>query len=216
MQVAIDNAKRRFDIDLTEEIQRIKNDMDIKTNGYPVFWGLIRPKFNKNKINTRLQCPMNYIYGLRLNKYKDKASTLPMEHFFVKHEMTEHKRKSRKVEELIQKYSLALYDKYQKPVSEGTIDDETLTEHYLLLRNDFDKLIEDIHQITISSNYLGMMSWLINRAFSIGSGVRGNRQRDIMKVTIEQNKAILLKTLYEVSPKNFLKCFTALEKVDTN
>lgn len=212
-QVAIDNAKRRFDIDLTEEIQRIKNDMDIKTNGYPVFWGLIRPKFNKTKINTHLQCPMNYIYGLRLNKYKDKASTLPMEYFFIKHEMTEHKRKSRKVEELIQKYSLELYDRYQKPGSTGEIDDETLTENYLLLRNDFDKLIEDIHQITISSNYLGMMSWLINRAFLIGAGAKRNK-RDML-ATLEQNKAILLKTLYEVSPKNFLKCFTTVEKVDT-
>ena len=34
MQVAIDNAKRRFDIDLTEEISRIKEDMNIKENGF--------------------------------------------------------------------------------------------------------------------------------------------------------------------------------------
>ena len=37
-QVAIDNAKRRFDIDLSNEIKRIQNDLDLKTNLYPSFW----------------------------------------------------------------------------------------------------------------------------------------------------------------------------------
>ena len=33
MQCAIDNAKRTFDIDLNEEIDRIKKDMNIEENG---------------------------------------------------------------------------------------------------------------------------------------------------------------------------------------
>ena len=41
-QVAIDNAKRRFDINLSDEIKRIKNDMDIKVNKYPDFWSIIK------------------------------------------------------------------------------------------------------------------------------------------------------------------------------
>ena len=212
-QVAIDNAKRRFDIDLTEEIKRIKQDMDIKKNGYPVFWGLIRPKFNKTRINTQLQCPMHYIYGLKLNRYRSAASTLPMSEFFIKHEMTEHRRKSKKVEELIQKYSLELYNKYQKPQNDNCMDDETLNDNYLLLRADFDKLIEDIQKITISSNYLGLMSWLINRAFSISAGVR--RNDSVIMSTINSNKAILLKTLYTINPKILLKCFISKEKMDT-
>ncbi len=60
-QVAIDNAKRRFDIDLTKEIASIKSDMNIKNNGYPAFWSIIRKDFNKKRINKKLICPMNYI-----------------------------------------------------------------------------------------------------------------------------------------------------------
>ena len=51
MQVAIDNAKRRFDINLTEEIKRIKKDMDIKTYKYPSFWAIVKKNFNKKNIN---------------------------------------------------------------------------------------------------------------------------------------------------------------------
>ncbi len=46
-QVAIDNSKRRFDIDLGEEIKRIKKDMDISTHKYPRFWSIIKHGFNK-------------------------------------------------------------------------------------------------------------------------------------------------------------------------
>lgn len=211
MQIAIDNAKRTFDIDLTKEIKRIKEDMNIKENGYPAFWGLIRPKFNKSRINPKLVCPMNYIYGINVGKYRTNSSALPMSHFFIKHEMTEHKRKSKKVEELIQRYSLDLYNTYQSKLGTDT-GDETNIEKSLILRADFDQLIEDIRQTTISSNYMGMMSWLINRAFCIGAGVR-SKKNSTLSSTLNNNRSILLKTLYQVSPKVFLKCFKAEEKV---
>lgn len=204
-QVAIDNAKRRFDIDLTEEISRIKKDMNIKENGYPSFWGVIRKGFNKNRINDKLICPMNYIFDIKVGKYRTSTSTLPMSDFFVKYEMDEHKRKSKKVEELIQKYSLDLYNLYQKPASNSDLDDEEESDNYLLLRADFESLINDIQQVYISKNYLGLMSWLINRAFFIGSGVRSKRS-DI-QTTLNNNRAILLKTLYTVNSDALLKCF---------
>ena len=56
-QVAIDNAKRRFDIELTDEIKRIKNDMDIEKNKYPSFWRIIKHGFKKKNINP--DCFMN-------------------------------------------------------------------------------------------------------------------------------------------------------------
>lgn len=198
-QVAIDNAKRRFDIDLTEEIKRIKSDMNIKENGYPKFWGIIRKDFNKSRINDKLICPMNYIFDIQVGKYRNNASTLPMSDFFVKFEMNEDKRKSKKVEELIQKYSFDLYNY-------NVNDDEDENDNYLLLRNDFDKLIEDIRSIYISRNYLGMMSWLIDRAFVIGAGVKRNNAT-IMS-TINTNKSLLLKTLYDVNKDAFLQCFS--------
>ena len=198
-QVAIDNAKRRFDIDLTEEISRIKYDMNIKENGYPKFWSIIRKDFNQKRINKELVCPMNYIYDLKLNKFKNKQSTLPMSYFFVKHELDQQRRKCKKVEELIQKYSLNLYD-YNLSY------ENDLNEEYLLLRNDFDKLIYDIQTTYISKNYLGLMSWLINRAFLIGAGIKSKQH--IMQSTIDTNKSLLLKVLYTLNPEAFMACFT--------
>lgn len=202
-QVAIDNAKRRFDIDLTEEISRIKKDMNIKENGYPAFWSVIRKGFNKKRINEKLVCPMNYIFDIQVGKYRNTATTLPMSDFFVKHNVELDRRKSKKVEELIQKYSLTLY--------ESNKENEEDNENYLLLRSDFDKLIVDIQQTYISKNYIGMMSWLINRAFYIGSGVRRNSENIIS--TINTNRSLLIKVLYNVNKNAFLQCFQ--EKVNT-
>ena len=128
-----------------------------------------------------------------------------MDDFFIKHELDEHRRKCKKVEELIQRYSLKVYN--------YNVDEDDDNEQYLLLRQDFDNLIEDIKTVYVSKNYLGLMSWLINRAFSIGAGVR--RNNDVILSTINTNKAILLKTLYTVNPDALLKCFISKEKVDT-
>jgi hypothetical protein len=197
-QVAIDNAKRRFDIDLTREIDLIKKDMDIKTNGYPAFWGIVKKGFNKTRINKELICPMNYIFDIKVKDIRKRIGTIPMSEFFVKHELSEHRRKCKKVEELIQKYSLDLFNY-------NTDDEVDNYDQYLLLRHDFDNLISDIQMTYISKNYLGLMSWLINRAFSIGAGVRS--KNDVMASTINTNKAILLKTLYTVNADALLKCF---------
>ena len=208
-QVAIDNAKRRFDIDLTEEIRRIKKDMNIKENKYPAFWGIIKGRdFNRSNINGELVCPMNYIFDININKYRNSSSTLPMSTFFVKYEMDENekRRKSRKVEELIQKYSLDLYADYQKPISNNDLDDEDETDNYLLLRSDFDDLVNDIKQVYISKNYLGLMSWLIDRALCITLGTR--RKRNVAENTTHNNKSILLKTLYSVNKEAFMMCFS--------
>lgn len=39
-QVAIDNAKRAFDVDINEEIKLLKQSLDIENNQYPIFWKL--------------------------------------------------------------------------------------------------------------------------------------------------------------------------------
>ena len=195
-QVAIDNAKRRYDIDLEKEIKRIKGDMNIKTNGYPKFWRLIRPSFNKGKINNELQCPMNYLFDLKIKEFKSNKSTLPMEYFFNKFELDENRRKCKKVEELIEKYSLDLFS--------YNVDDSD--DNYFLLRSDFDNLISDIQRTYLSKNYLGLMSWLIDRAFLITKKTSCNK--DNMMSNIGKNKSILLKVLYDVNPENFLKVFS--------
>lgn len=230
-QVAIDNAKRSFDIDLVEEIKRIKKDMDIGQNKHPLFWTVIRKGFDKayedekkrcrrtgeeinenikSKINSDLLCPMNSIYNMKIKEFKPKTTTLPMSDFFIKHEIdpNEKRRKSRKVEELIQKYSLDLYNKHQKSnniTGVIQIDEETEDDNYLLLRNDFDKLVEDIRNVYLSKNYLGLMSWLIDRAFCITVGSKRKHNMSFSKTN--NNKALLLKILYSVNKDAFLSCF---------
>ncbi|MDE6852980.1 MAG: hypothetical protein K2J67_10960, partial [Lachnospiraceae bacterium] len=197
-QVAIDNAKRRYDINLSEEIRHIKNDMDIKTHGYPAFWYAIKKNFKKEQINDALQCPMNYLYHLNLSEFHQPDSTLPMSHFFQKFPMKNNIRTCRKVEDLIANYSIHLYH--------YNTDDAQEDEDYLLLRNDFDDLIAAIRKIKISQNYLGLFSWMIDRCFKILPGSLRNQKS--ISSTVNKNKAILLKVLYEINPSNLLQCFS--------
>lgn len=193
-QAAIDNSKRRFDIDIANEIKRIKSDMNLKENLYPVFWKGIKIGFNENNINNKLVCPMNYLYNLDLCQFRHSTSTLPMDFFFVKYDLAINIRTCRKVEEMITKYSLQLR---QYDLNDG--------DDYITLRRDFDDLINDIKKIRISRNYIGLFSWLIDRAFMILPGVR--RNQDNVLSTTNRNKAILIKTLYDVNSSNLLKCF---------
>ena len=103
--------------------------MDIKEHKHPSFWTIIRKDFdrvyeqevkrcrntgeklNKNissKVNRELKCPMNCIYNMKFREFKPSTTTLPMSDFFVKYNLDNDRRKSKKVEELIQKYSLKL------------------------------------------------------------------------------------------------------------
>lgn len=194
-QVAIDSAKRRFDIDLTEEIRRIKNDMDIKENMYPNFWRLIRPDTRLDKINVDLRCPMNCLYDLELSKFRHETTTLPMSYFFKKFELEKNRKTCRRVEDLISAFSLQL---------EKSRDDDE--ESYLLLRSDFDDLIRNIQSTYISKNYLGLMSWLLDRAFTISPDIKRNKKE--IRSKLKMNKSILIKALYQTNSANLLKCLS--------
>ena len=194
-QVSIDSAKRRYDIDISNEIRRIKGDMEIDKHGYPKFWTHIRRDFNKDRINQDLKCPMNYLCDIRFPISRMSKGVLPISYFFKKFELKENRRKSRRVERLIEKYSLALLD------SQMNNDDE-----YFLMRSDFDELIEEIRGTYISKEYRGLMSWLVNRAFLITPQIMKNDAR--ITSTTRKNKAILLKTLYTVNSSNLLDVFS--------
>jgi len=211
-QCAIDNAKRTFDIDLNNEINRIKADMNISENGYPIFWKTIK-EFNDNRYikrsktnvkkkkafyNPELTCPMNYLYENNINVSTPNTPTYSMDNFFISYPLEIDRRKCKAVEELIEKYSWNLMFKQVNKYEEDS-------DEFLLMRNDFDEMIEDIRRINISSNYLGLMSWLINRAFMITPNMRNNNNK--IKSKLNKNKIILLQTLYSVNSKQFLKCF---------
>lgn len=196
-QIAIDSAKRRFDMDTTEEIRRIKKDMDIIQHKYPAFWSIIKKGFNKKNINSNLHCPMNYLYNLSIPEFHSSETTLPMSHFFLKPVINVNRKSCKKVEELISKYSMKLFEYNTSESNE---------EGYLLLRNDFNDMINDIQKVKISKNYIGLFAWLIDRAFMISPQVFRNNVK--IKSTISKNKSILLKTLYQVNSAVLLKCFS--------
>ena len=200
-QCAIDNAKRRFDIDLTAEIKRIKKDMDISEHKYPIFWSIVKKGFSKANINNTLVCPMNYLYNLSFKEYKPSTTTLPMSDFFIKHQLDINRRTCKRVEELISRYSLQLYNYNTSDDYNDSHDDED----YLLLRSDFEELVRNIRSINISKNYVGLMSWLIDRAFMVTPSMVQNNK--MLKTNLGANKSLLLKVLYEVNPKCFLACF---------
>lgn len=203
-QIAIDNAKRSYDIDIANEIKRIKSNMDIKINGYPKFWKDIRYDFKKknhHKVNYELECPMNYLSEIKHIKYTPEESTLPLNHFFQRFELEQTRRKSKRVERMIEDFSLDVY-KTQSGCNED----------YILLRNDFEELIERIRQTYISREYKGLMSWLIDRAFNITPKVQSQEAM----TNLRHNRTILFKTLYEINPRNFLEIFAKnVQKADT-
>lgn len=202
-QVAIDNAKRRFDIDLVNEIKWIKKDMNIREYKYPEFWGIVKKDFNRANINYSLVCPMNYLATIKVPKYQSTDTTLPMSDFFVKYEPNESRRRCKKVEDLIEKYSLNLYRS----------DYENDNNDFLIMQEKFDELIDDIRQIYISKNYVGLMSWLIDRAFCITNYQIAKQRKGITNSQLNQNKSILLSVLYKINPHMFLSIFAKnLEK----
>ena len=214
-QCAIDNAKRTFDIDIVEEIDRIKQDMNIEQNGVPSFWKHVKDykakigdkRFDSAKINKDLKCPMNYLMDLKFNNTRSNESTLPMSYFFEKFELQEDRRKCRKVEELIEKYSIDLFIYNTSPNSKNIYVDyglcDTAREQ---LEFDFEELLNEIKMIYISKNYLGLMSWLIDRAFCITPSIKQNA--GTIKNNTNKNKSLLIKVLYDINSQNLLKCFS--------
>lgn len=215
-QIAIDNAKRAYCIDLNYEINNIKENMNIEKNGYPLFYADVQnkkrlcidpkkkkrkepKKFNNNSINLDLRCPMNCIGALDVRKQNSGVnSVVPFKEFLISHKIDENdrRRKSRKVEDLIERYSMILYG-YNSKHSNNDGDDD-----YMLLKSEFENMMSEIRSIGLSGNYSGLIFWLINRAFKINGGEQKNVESKINK-----NKALLLKTLYDVNKKAFLACF---------
>ena len=140
---------------------------------------------------------MNYLTTVKIKSYKPKFKILPMSYFFEKQDKIRNngntRRKCRKVEELIEKYSLELL-----PYN------STNQSYDLLIQDNFEQLIKDIKQVYISNNYLDLISWLIDRAFFITAQSRRNK----INAHTEENKSLLLKTLYDINPKAVLKCFS--------
>lgn len=149
---------------------------------------------------------MNYLYNLKLDQFRADTPTIDNKEFFIKYPLEHDRRTCKKVEDLISKYSSMLAD-YNIATNKriSAADFESNNETHLLLHADFEGLVNDIRKQYISSSYIGLFSWLIDRALRITPAVANNDSK--MKSTLRKNRSLLLKTLYSVNRMCFMNCF---------
>lgn len=215
-QLAIDSSKKSFDIDIPAEIKRIRGELGIDEHQLPKFWKATSTRgikkqfknmdarhrqFNKinGKINNELHCPMDMVYDLKFPPIVHDTPALSLKDFFIRHQSQSFRKMSRRIEELIGKYSLELY---MERVVRSNFDDFST---YLLYKENFEKMVEDIRRTVVPSKYIGLFSWLIDRAFIITPPIIANRSK--MATALNKNRPLLLKTLYIVNPEALLACF---------
>lgn len=207
-QCAIDNAKRSFDVNISEEIKRIKDDINLKQNGYPAFWKNIRRDLNTSLINHKLTCPMNEVNKIKIQRLPN-SDVIPINELFINYKNNETYKTSKAVEKLIEKYINEFIESrvVTRKNNSSYSYNEDMTQWSLLLHSCYDDLINDIRKITLPNKYIGLMSWLINRAFVITPGVK--RKANEMESKLNKNRATLLNVLYRLNPKMLLKCFVS-------
>lgn len=198
-QAAIDSSKRRFDIDIPSEIKRIKEDMNIEENGYPEFWLGIRRGFKNEKINKDIVCPMNTLYHLSSNSEKPSYSSIPIECFLMEYTPDKNTKIAKRIANMISDYSIDLF-KFRSD------DDDDNKEDYLILREDFEEIVEYIRTIKFSNKYISIVSWLLINVLTYDENQQELDYSTYVK--LKKNKAIFTKALYEANPKVFLQCFS--------
>lgn len=202
-QCAIDNAKRRSDIDINSEITRIKKEIGVKENGFPVFWKKIKGQELSEKafINYKLTCPMNFLASVKIPSFRGNTPR-PMSDYFDSTSIDlNDMRKNKKVEEMIERFSKSVFKFY---CHDNVYTTET--DNWLCLQDEFDELINTINRMYISRNYKSLMCWLLNRALKITAVAKG--KSDVCLSQLHRNRSILFATLYRCNPKLFLECFS--------
>ena len=196
-QAAIDSAKRKFDVDITSEIARIKEDMHIDKYGYPEFWKLIKPEFNKDKINSSLVCPMNSL--IKMNRVSGRGhSTIEIQNIIPMYSDNVDIKLCKQVEKLINTYNISLYGMNLNSTNyEG--------EEYFLLLDRFDELISDIRKLVIGEKYIDLFLWFLNKMFSKNVEKEISSQKYMNQ--LQTNRMLILKVLYEVNKDVLFKCF---------
>ena len=99
-----------------------------------------------------------------------------------------------------------LYMRYEQGCTAQYFMDTDENNNTFLLEEDFEELIERIKSIHISNKYVGLMSWLVDRAFKITPQMQSNKES--CNSNMWRNRPILLKVLYTINPEALLKCFS--------
>lgn len=197
-QASIDSLKRTFSVDIAAEIDRIKEDMHIDKHGYPAFWSLIRPGFNKDKINPDIKCPMNCLTNFNPRKTHRIQVATPISEYLSIYPTDADIKLCKKVEELINKYNINLFSRSIESLNYNDSD-------YFYLITAFDDMVADIQKMTLGEKYIGLFSWLLNKVFS--KDLEKEIDSEKFNNQLQTNKSVLLKTLYNVNKDVFLKCF---------
>lgn len=194
-QISIDLAKKNFDINVVNEINRIKRLSCMESGLVARFMADAKKIKNPKKKYSegtvqRMNCPMDImaeIIGKKTNKYpENRKERLPVRKFFDENilKMKADNRKAERLAQVIQKYN----DSMQKIRTDYGLDEED--EAYFVLKNSV--LNNTLHKIGNKNIDQAIVLKLIIEA------IEG-------EYTDVQNT--MLNFLYQMAPELFLKCF---------
>lgn len=203
-QVAIDSAKRDFEIKVTPELSRISQLSCMKQNPrYPRFYAEVqkendRKKKKRKKLEIKdsdignFQCPMDILYDIIDKEPIDlrKNKSLNRETISFK-EVFEYRANKVKVDRKQYRKVIGIVMNYDENVNKLDKDAENYHEDKL---NEFEVCVSKLKNLTIKDN---TMYTLITYAF---------------KDENAQIRDKLLTVLYDKSREDFLKCFKKTEK----
>ncbi len=202
-QIAIDSAKRTYDIDFNSELRRLgklscMNPQDGKK--YPIFYAKNQKENKKDKKNSikeeevkRFNCPMEIlakiidegIIDLREHKeYEVETKQLSVVFQYKKESSDKKYKQFKKIISIVQEY-----DKKVKLL------DKTDDDYAKKVNREFDECMRKIDKLSVNET---TMSALIDYAFNGKGGIRSR----------------LLVTLYEKDEEMFLNCFKKTTKED--
>ena len=204
-QVAIDSAKRNFEIEVSPELKRIRElECMLLEPKYPRFYADVRELKNRKKSNSKrmeikledignFNCPMDILYRIiaeeviDLRKQKEfNSKTVNLNKVFV-YDLSKIKNRDRKqhldIISMIEECDIAIRDL-----------DRSKEDYHECRRREFEKCIHKVKKKTIKEATLYA---LIAYAFKIGGSICDR----------------ILTVLYDLQPEEFLKCFKNTQKV---
>ncbi|WMC93205.1 hypothetical protein [Kineothrix sp. MB12-C1] len=207
-QVAIDSAKRNFEINVNSELLRIAQMPCMKHKPkYPVFYADVQKNNNQKKKGKKLEikesdighhnCPMDILYKIidegviDLRKHKELNTVTFSEKKVGVNPIFEYKADKVKTDRKQYKKIISIVEAYDKKV--GVLDVKSDTYHKDCI-NEFDVCMDKFKNITIGTN---TMYSLIAYAFKPGN---------------EKIRDSIFTVLYDKDKKSFLKCFKKTEE----
>lgn len=189
-QVAIDNSKRRYSVDVAKEIKRIGSMKCMKRNK-PQFWKYIKKNKDKDgkkkiiKIDKNINCPMNYLSETLDKEIKNASTkeTIDILDFIIKYDGKAKKEQMEKIINIVKEY-----DDFVKETKSNEIDED---EWFEKLRLENDETMDKLSKFKITDKTLNML--IINT-------IKGKKEN-------AKYRDKLLNCLYKTNKKEFLKQF---------